>query len=164
MNLPTTYTRTNIIHGMVFYAAGDALATLIVGKFFIWRVLGMMLVGGGIYALEIPAYFAWIARKTSAINGWKGSLLRTAMACVYFNPLWIARHLLFIALFSGAWSGVSPALLTTATLSFLVSVPISLAGNFVIQTFLPERHRFLGSSVFSGVIAVYYALSAIWFA
>lgn len=159
-----TYTRTNILRGMTVYAVGDTVAMMILGKFVVWRVLGMIVVGGVLYALEIPAYFAWIARTTAELTRWRGALARTALAWAYFNPLWIARHLVFVKIFSGASSDVSWALLATASYSFLGSIPISLAGNFIIQNRLPERHRFLGSAIFSGLTAVYYALSAVWFA
>ncbi len=163
IRLPPTYTRTNILRGAIVYAVGDGVAMLILGKFLIWRMLGMMSIGAVVYALEIPAYFAWISRKTAHVLGWKGALARTALAWVYFNPLWIARHLVFVKLFSGAWSEISSALLLTAWYSFLGSIPISLLGNFVIQNILPEKHRFLGSAIFSGLTAIYYALSSVWF-
>ena len=168
MRLPNTYTKTNILRGMAVYAAGDTIAMLILGKFaptqILLRMLGMMLLGGTLYALEIPSYFAWIARKTASVLGWRGQVLRAVLAWGYFNPLWIARHLAFTKVFSGAWSEISSALLPIAFHSFLWSIPISFAGNFVIQNFVPERHRFLASAVFSGFNAIYYALSAVWFA
>jgi hypothetical protein len=164
MHLPSTYTKANILRGMAVYAAGDAIAMVILGKFALLRMLGMMLLGGTVYAMEIPAYFAWISRKTSSVLGWRGQVLRAVLAWCYFNPLWIARHLAFAKVFSGAWSEISSALLLVALNSFLWSIPISFAGNFIIQNFVPERHRFLASAVFSGLNAIYYALSAVWFA
>lgn len=146
------------------YALGDAVAMLILGKFNILQMLGMMLLGGTLYALEIPAYFAWIARKTAHIQGWRGQLLRAVLAWLYFNPLWIARHLAFAKFFGGAWNEISSALLPIAVSSFLWGLPISLTGNFIIQNYVPERHRFLASGIFSGLNAVYYALSATLFA
>jgi hypothetical protein len=164
MRLPQTYTRANILRGGIVYALGEAVAMLILGKFLVWKMLGMMLLGGTLYALEIPAYFAWIARRTAQIQGWKGQLVRAVLAWLYFNPVWIARHLAFAKIFSGAWNQVSWDILPIAAKSFLWSLPISLFGNFIIQNYVPERHRFLASGVFSGLNAVYYALSATMFA
>lgn len=163
IRLPQTYTRMNILRGASVYAIGDTIAMLILGKFLVLRMLGMMAIGAMVYALEIPAYFAWIARKTAHIQGWKGAFVRTVLAWVYFNPLWIARHLAFTKILSGSGNDISLALLTTAWYSFLGSIPISLLGNFVIQNVLPEKHRFLGSAIFSGLTAIYYALSSVWF-
>lgn len=169
--LPSTFTRTNIVRGVCVYTLGDTAAMLILGQFslgqFSWlRMLGVACIGGGLYALEIPAYFAWIARKTALLQGWRNALAKTALAWLYFNPFWIARHLLFLKLLSRQaidWTGLE-ALLHTAWWSFVGSIPISLAGNYVIQNVLPERHRFFGSAVFSGLTAIYYALSARLFA
>lgn len=163
-HLPSTYTKANILRGMVVYAAGDTIAMVILGKFTLLRMLGMMLLGGTIYAMEIPAYFAWISRKTASVLGWRGQILRAMMAWSYFNPLWIARHLAFAKVFSGVWNEISSALVLVALNSFLWSVPISFVCNFIIQNFVAERHRFLASAVFSGLNAIYYALSAVWFA
>ncbi|MCU0425980.1 MAG: hypothetical protein MUF71_10185 [Candidatus Kapabacteria bacterium] len=162
-HLPKTYTPSNILRGASVYAVGDSIAMLILGEFLLVRMFGMMTIGAGVYALEIPAYFAWIARKTAHIQGWRGALARTALAWVYFNPLWIARHLAFGKILSGTGSEISSALLVTAWYSFLGSIPISLLGNFFIQNVLPEKHRFLGSAIFSGLTAIYYALSSAWF-
>ena len=113
---------------------------------------------------RLDPYFRCDCSLCSRKGAVMGEAARTALAWAYFNPLWIARHLVFVKIFSGAWSDVSWALLTTASYSFLGSIPISLVGNFIIQNRLPERHRFLGSAIFSGLTAVYYALSAVWFA
>lgn len=159
-----TYTCENILRGAIVYAAGEAIAMLILGKFSLLRMLGMMLIGGTVYALEIPAYFAWIARKTALLQGWRGQIVRTIAAWLYFNPVWIARHLAFGKVLNGAWNQVSWELLPIAFTSFLWSFPISLTGNFIIQNYVSERHRFLASGIFSGLNAIYYALSATLFA
>ncbi len=164
MSIFDTYTKENIVRGAIVYALGEAVAMLILGKFLWLKMLGMMLLGGTLYALEIPAYFAWISRKTAQIQGLRGQFARAMLAWLYFNPLWIARHLAFGRVFAGAWAGLSWGLLATAGNSFLWSFPISLAGNFIIQNFVPVPHRFLASGIFSGLNAVYYALSAVWFA
>lgn len=156
--------RNDALHGLVIYAAGDTVAALIQGRFLWWRLLGMMLVGGTVYALEIPAYFRWIDRRTAPVHHrGKRAVARTALAMLYFNPLWIARHLLFIAVFSADWDTLQLSLLRTATLSWIVNIPLSLIGNLVIQVVLPLSWRFVGSATFSGLMAVYYALSGVWF-
>ncbi|NJD11140.1 MAG: hypothetical protein FIB01_12160 [Gemmatimonadetes bacterium] len=149
---------------MAIYAGGDTVAALILGEFGWTRVAGLMLAGGFVYAWEIPRYFAWIDRVTAARRGFAGTLVRTALAMLYFNPLWIARHLLFVMLASGRAAEIGWDLLATASASFLGAVPISIAGNFVIQNLLPLRHRFTASALFSAGMAVYYAASLRWFA
>ena len=59
----------------------------------------MVFIGATLYAFEIPNYFSWIVKKTNALKGLKLTLTKTTLAIAYFNPLWIARHLLFIKLF-----------------------------------------------------------------
>lgn len=157
------YTRSNAFRGALIYAAGDTVAAFILGQFSIWRLLGMMLVGGTLYALEIPNYFRWIDKQISPAAGVKSSLQKAGLAMLYFNPLWIARHLLFIKVFSGEWLTISWSLLATATWSFVLNIPLSLLANYLIQNRVPLKWRFTGSAVFSGLMAIYYALSAVWF-
>ncbi len=88
---------------------------------------------------------------------------RTLMAMLYFNPLWIARHLLFIKLFTGRVEEINPGLLVVASWSFLVNIPVSLAANYLIQNHVKMKWRFLASAVFSSLMAVYYALSSVIF-
>ncbi|TAE29098.1 MAG: hypothetical protein EAZ92_07165 [Candidatus Kapaibacterium sp.] len=164
MSIFNTYTKENILNGAVVYALGEVVAMLILGKFMWLKILGMFIVGGTLYALEIPAYFAWLNRKTAQINGLRGQLLRALLSWLFFNPLWVARHMALGLIFSGAWAGISSGLFASASSAFLWSAPVSLSGNFVIQNFVPLRHRFLASGIFSGLHAVYYALSAVWFA
>ena len=155
----------DIVRGMLIYAAGDSLAVLIQGQFRLTRLLGIMLVGGSVYAFEIPRYFAWIDRCPGcAGGGWRTALKRTALALLYFNPLWIARHVLFIKVFTPAWDQISWALVEIGCKSFVVNIPIAAAANYLIQNRLPLRWRFTGSAVFSSLMAIYYALSAVWFA
>jgi hypothetical protein len=157
------YTRANILRGAIIYAAGDTAAALILGEFLWPRMLGISLVGALIYALEIPWYFQWIDRKVSQAKGLRTAMYKTALAMSYFNPLWIARHLLFIQLFSGRWDAITFDLLRIGALSFLVNIPLSLLGNYLIQNAVPLSWRFFASAVFSALMAVYYALSAVWF-
>ena len=153
--------RADVLRGLAIYAGGDMVAALLLGEFRWLRLAGMLLVGGGLYAWEIPAWFRWIDARVPPSRG--ACLKRTGLAMLYFNPLWIARHLLFLKLFSGAFNQIGWGLLRTGLWSFLGNVPLSLAGNFVIQNWLPLRHRFLGSALFSACMAIYYAASARWF-
>lgn len=157
------YTRTEILRGMILYGLGDAAAALLLDRFSLPRCLGMAAVGGLLYALEIPLVFAWIERHIPSAGGVRGGFLRSALATLYFNPLWIARHLLFIALFEGALTVRAPDIAGIALRSFVMNIPVALAANYVIQNFIPLRRRFLASGIFSGLMAVYYALSEVWF-
>lgn len=146
---------------------GDTIAALLLHQFSFTRILGVCLVGALIYAFEIPNYFRWIDKKTTSvtpeITTVKKSLIRTGLALLYFNPLWIARHLLFINLFSGNFYAINFSILSIATKSFLVNVPLSLLANYLIQNVLPYKFRFVASAVFSSLMAIYYALSTVWF-
>jgi len=122
-------------------------------------MLGIMFIGATVYAFEIPNWFAWIEHRTSRMTPLKGSLARTGLALLYFNPLWIARHLLFIALLTGDHSAIGWGLLRLGLLSFAVNIPIAFLANFLIQNRIPLRWRFLASATFSSLMAVYYALS-----
>lgn len=157
------YTKANIIKGAIIYSSGDLIAALLLGEFSIARLLGMMALGATLYAFEIPNYFAWIELKTSALVGIKKMLSKTVLAILYFNPLWIARHLFFIKLFSGNFNQINFNLLEIACLSFLVNIPISFAANYLIQNKVNLSWRFLASAIFSAVMAIYYALSEVIF-
>jgi hypothetical protein len=157
------FSRTNMLRGALIYASGDTIAALIQHDFSWTRLLGMMLVGATFYALEIPYYFAWIEKKVKGRKGFVNSLFKTSLAMLYFNPLWIARHLLFINLFSGNLENINLSLLSIASWSFLVNIPISLLGNYVIQNLIPLKWRFISSAIFSALLAIYYAMSMVWF-
>jgi hypothetical protein len=150
--------------GAFIYAAGDTIAALILGDFSIIRLLGMMLIGATIYAWEIPSYFRWIDRRTKGIeHKIKHAFTRTLLAFLYFNPLWIARHLIFIAILSSNPENITYTLLKTAIISWFFNIPISIIGNAIIQLGLPLKWRFAGSAIFSGLMAIYYAMSGVWF-
>lgn len=157
------YTKSNILRGALIYSSGDLIAALILGEFSITRLFGIMMIGATLYALEIPNYFAWIERRTKEINGIKKTLTKTGLAILYFNPLWIARHLLFIHFFSGNFDTVDWNILKIASLSFLVNIPISFVANFLIQNKVNLDWRFLASAIFSALMAIYYALSEVIF-
>ena len=152
-----------MLRGGLIYTAGDTAAALLTGAFSPARTLGILLVGATVYAFEIPNYFRWIDRRVTGATGPGAAIRRTGLAMLYFNPLWIARHLLFIRLFSGQFNQIGWPLLHTGLTSFLVNIPISLTANYLIQNRVPLRWRFVASAAFSALMAVYYALSAVWF-
>jgi len=140
----------------VIYAAGDTAAALFTCGFSLWRMLGVMAVGGLIYSFEVPAWFRWI-------NGRYSGIPRAAMAVLYFNPLWITRHLAFICLFSRDFSGISPVLAAVALKGFAVNLPVVFVVNYLIQNSIPLKWRFFSSAVFSSLMAVYYPLCRMLF-
>ncbi len=157
------YTMSNIIRGGLIYTLGDTIAALI-GDDFSWvRMLGILLIGATLYAIEIPNYFSWIDRKVQNTGTFLSSIKRASMAMLYFNPLWIARHILFIKLFSGHFSDINWRLISIGFMSFLINIPVSLGANYLIQNKISLKHRFLASAIFSGLMAIYYSLSAHWF-
>jgi hypothetical protein len=151
------YRLSDVFRGLVIYPLGDTVASLILHEFCIYRLAGMAAVGALLYSLEIPAWFSYI---NSRYNG----LQRTLMAILYFNPLWIARHLLFIYLFTGHISTVHWSILVVAVKSFSLNLPVAFAANYIIQNKISLNWRFLASAVFSSLMAVYYALSRVIFA
>ncbi|WP_452229737.1 hypothetical protein [Lacinutrix sp. MEBiC02404] len=153
------YKKQNILKGALIYSAGDSIAAFLLDEFSYHRLLGMMLIGATFYAFEIPNYFDWIVKKTQFLKGIKATLTKTVLAILYFNPLWIARHLLFIKLFSGKFEAIGFHLLEIAFWSFLVNIPISFTANYIIQNRFKLKWRFMGSAVFSAIMAIYYALS-----
>jgi hypothetical protein len=162
------YKPSNIIKGGLIYAAGDTLAVLITNGFVfadvdVYRVLGILLIGATLYTLEIPNYFKWIDRKVPTSGTTKNALIRASMAMLYFNPLWIARHVLFIQLLSRNYDTIGWGILLTGCISFVVNIPVSLFANYLIQNKVSLKHRFLASAIFSGLMAIYYSLSDVWF-
>lgn len=157
------YTKQNILKGAVIYTIGDTIAALLLNEFLVTRLLGMLLIGATIYAFEIPNYFAWIEKKTVDKKGVKKTFLKTILAIMYFNPLWIARHLFFIGLFSLKFENLNWTLLTIAFWSFLFNIPISFIANYIIQNKIKLNWRFMASAIFSGLMAIYYALSMVFF-
>ncbi|MBL1280327.1 MAG: hypothetical protein COA33_008655 [Fluviicola sp.] len=158
------YKINNIAKGGFIYAAGDTVAAVISDDFSWMRLLGIFLIGATVYAFEIPNYFKWIDKKVTGTPGLKTSMTRALMAMLYFNPLWIARHILFIMLVSGNFDAIGWGLLLTGVISFAINIPVSLGANYIIQNKIELKHRFLASAIFSGFMAVYYSLSAVWFA
>ena len=164
---------------MLIYGVGDTIAALLSGEFVLLRLIGMSLVGALIYGAEIPHYFRWVDEKTQDHKAqekhlkssegkrenlpvlrqyWKRSLHRTLLAMLYFNPLWVTRHLVFIAFFSGVVDSISLSLFYVALHSFLIAIPITATTNLFIQNIIPLTYRFMASAFFSCSMAIYYPL------
>jgi hypothetical protein len=158
------YLKKNIIRGAIIYPAGDTIAALLLHEFCWSRFFGMAFIGATVYAFEIPNFFTWIERKTKNLNGIKQTFAKTLLAIGYFNPLWIARHLFFIKLFSFQLNQVGWDILLISSQSFLVNIPISFLANYLIQNVIKLEWRFLASAVFSALMAIYYAMSYVLFA
>mgnify|MGYP000600187769 CR=1 FL=1 len=139
------------------------LASLISGGFSPARAIGMTLIGGLLYALEIHTWFGWLAKRypepASPGQRWQ----RAALAWCWFNPLWIARHALFIRLLGGRTNEIDFSLLTIGATSFALNMPVALAANYLIQNRLALRWQVMASAGFSAIMAVYYAMSEVWF-
>lgn len=147
-----------MLRGALIYSLGDTAGMLIRGEFVLTRALALALIGGTLYAWEVPAWFRWIDRRFPKQAGRLASWRRALAALVYFNPLWIARHLLFLKLGAGLWGEVTTSLLLVGARSFAVNLPLTALGNYVIQNRLPARQRFAASAIFSSLMAVSYAL------
>ena len=153
------YTKKNIVRGAIIYSAGDTIAALLLHEFSWNRLLGMVLIGATVYAFEIPNYFKWIDKRTADLTHTKLWVSKTLWAILYFNPIWIARHLLFIKLFEGDFDAINIDLLRIASWSFLFNIPISFIANAIIQNKIKISWRFMASAIFSALMAIYYAMS-----
>lgn len=154
---------TGYLTGGIIYMTGDTIAAIIQGEQSIVRSAGIFIIGATLYAFEIKTWFAWIEKKAATRAGIQRVVFKTGMALVYFNPLWVARHLCFIYLLSGRGSLISTGLLWTALMSFLVNIPISVLANYLIQNCTPLAYRFWASATFSALMAIYYSMSSVWF-
>src|SRR5690606_31697107 len=149
--------------GGLIYMSGDTIAAVIIDQFSWIRLLGIFALGATLYSFEIPQYFRWIEKVITKYQGWKKIALKTSMALLYFNPLWIARHLMFVYLFSGMMDLITWDLLRVGLISFAVNIPVSILANYLIQNKISLKYRFFASAVFSGIMAIYYAMSSVWF-
>lgn len=150
------YRTADVIRGLLIYPAGDTAAALLTGSFSPLRLAGMMALGGLVYAWEIPAWFRWI-------NAGYTGMSRAAMAVLYFNPLWIARHLAFICLLSGRTGDIAPELFIVSLKGFAVNLPVAFLVNYLIQNRTPLKWRFAASAAFSALLAIYYPLCRVIF-
>ncbi len=150
------------LRGGLIYAGGDSIASALTGDFLLQRALGIFLIGSTLYAVEIPAYFRWLDKSFSQAGRWQ-PIKKAVLAQAFFNPIWIARHLAFVKLFSNRWREIDWRLLNLGTDSFLHILPIGLLMNYIIQNRVPLNRRFLASAAYSASMAVYFALSEVLF-
>ncbi len=155
--------RRDAMYGGLIYFLGDTIAAILLGEFAWTRLIGMTLIGSTLYAIEIPTYFRWIDKTVTAKGGLLPKIQKTVLAVLFFNPIWIARHLLFIKLFSLQFDQINLGLLNIAWVSFLGAIAIGIPANYIIQNLIKINWRFVASSIFSGLMAIYYALSATGF-
>lgn len=158
------WTLRNIISGLIIYAIGDTAGALIAGEFSWLRMVGMSLIGGFWYAGEIPLVYKWIDGRVAHLqDGFKKGMIKTTWASLYFNPLWVARHLLFINLLMLNFGAIQWGLLEAGLWSFLLGLVPSYIGNYAIQNWVVFDWRFVASAVFSAIMAVYYAVTPLLF-
>ncbi|MBN8659945.1 MAG: hypothetical protein BWY75_00915 [bacterium ADurb.Bin425] len=181
----------NLAVGWLLYPTGDFLGQLILhpSHISIERLLAITLMGGLVYRFEIPRWFKTLdsikfddetiekfqllkllTRENPAetahkqILNWLG---RTLGAMLYFNPLWISRHIYVIFISTNHQfmpSNMTPLaavghFLAVGGNSFLINLPISFLGNYIIQQRLPITYRFLGSATLSSLMAILYAVA-----
>lgn len=175
---PGPSTIATLLVGWFLYPVGDLIGQLIMGHVSIARLVAVALVGGLLYRFEVPAWFRFIdGIRVTRTNGplrlfarsdqkpaplnWVGRML---MAMLYFNPLWIARHLFIIMVVTApsfgaiAWGSTLAAALSLGLASFVTNLPISLIGNYIVQQRLSPQNRFIGSATLSGVMVIKYAI------
>lgn len=178
----------NLVVGWILYPLGDFIGQCLLGTPSFERTVVIALMGGIIYRFEVPRWFAFLdkirasekrakafpfnlfLKQEAEENGkhrlnWLG---RTAGAMSYFNPLWIARHVFIIYVTTHHLSiemessKVVMHFVGLGLKSFIVNLPISIIGNYIIQERLPLTYRFAGSATLSGIFAISYALEY-WF-
>lgn len=168
----------NTLIGWFLYPLGDLIGQLIMGHVSIPRLIAVALIGGLVYRFEVTAWFRLIDRvritrtagpmrflarpgeQPAALN-WVGRML---LAMMYFNPLWIARHLFIIMVATApsigaiAWGQTLASALSLGLTSFLTNLPLALIGNYIVQQKLSPQTRFLGSATLSGIMVIKYAI------
>lgn len=158
------YTKKDIFWGGILLALSDSIAAIMTDQFTWIRFVGMLIIGATLYAIEIPNYFYWLEKFTdNHFKGLKRKVLKSVAVVIFFNPLWIFRHYIFIYLLIGEFDLINLPLLKSASISYAFNVPISLIGNYLIQNKMPLKWRFIGSSVFSVIMILYYTMGQVWF-
>ncbi len=167
--------RTRLLTALI-YPLGDIVAQVILQEFHLYRVISLTFLAFAFYQWEIPRWFKFLDNITaskpisilslSLTNNNKLNWLgKTLGAMSYFNPLWIARHMFFISLSTINWLGVIDfkglilSSLILGTKSFLVNLPISILGNYIVQARLKLEYRFLGSVILTSLMTICYALA-----
>ncbi len=155
----------------LIYPAGDLIAQFILQEFSLYRTLSLTFLALAFYQWEVPMWFKMLDKfvflkdKKNSDSHKLNWLGRTIGAIIYFNPLWIARHMFFISLGKVGYSGLAnlnELLLNSLILggkSFLINLPISFIGNFIVQVKLKLEHRFLGSVILTNIMAICYAIA-----
>lgn len=155
------YTSRDLLTGLLIYGIGDLTASLLTDELSLLRAVGMALVGTCLYGLEIPHYFRWVERQTRGLSGAKLVASKTALAMLYFNPLWVVRHLAIISWLNG--ENFELVILPIALKSFVSALPLTIVANIVIQNLIALKYRFMASALFSCFMAITYPLLAAWF-
>jgi hypothetical protein len=159
------YRKKDAFWGGLLLACSDSFAAYLINQFSWPRFIGMLILGATIYTLETVNVFHWIEKtSTDRYRGIKAKLFKTIAIILFFNPLWIFRHYVFIDIFSGNFNSIELAMLSTASFTYLVNIPFSFIMNYVIQNEIPLKHRFIGASMISAIMAIFFALSKLWFA
>lgn len=155
---------TNIFGGIIFMI-GDTIASVMVDQFSIIRALSVFIIGASLYAFEIQLFFKWVDKFTKRFkkNKRKKRIVKSIIVLLYFNPLWITRHLCLLYIVSGKASTINVYLFKIGLISFLVNIPISVIANYYIQNKIVLKYRFIASALFSGLMAIYYSMSSQWF-
>lgn len=158
------YNKKDILWGGIILAVSDGLAAYLTGGFSWIRFIGLLIIGSTLYAIEIPTFFSWLENYAkSKFTGIKRKLIKTIAVVIFFNPLWLFRHFAFIDILTGQTELINYHLLQTASISYIINVPLSLIGNFIIQNIIPLEWRFLSSSIYSAIMIMYFALSQVYF-
>jgi len=124
--------------------------------------VGILFLGGLVYAFEIPNYLKWLSRKFYKDDVYT-KIFSTVLFTLYFNPLWIARHLLVLNLFKGNFNQINWDLLRVGLDSFIYSFFFTLPINYLIINKVPVKWKFGITAVFSSSMAIFYALSEVIF-
>jgi len=154
------FTKKDIFWGGSLLAISDTIAAYLTNEFSVSRLLGMLFIGATLYAIEIPNYFDWLEKFVNKrYKGIKKSIVKTIASNLFFNPLWIFRHFVFIYLFLGRMDMINTELLNAALMSYIFNIPISIIGNYIIQNKISLEWRFVSNSIFMAILTLYYALS-----
>ena len=158
------FNKKDILWGGIILAVSDGLAAYLTQGFSWTRFFGLLIIGSTLYAVEIPTFFAWIENYTKThFTGLKSKIIKAVAVVIFFNPLWLFRHFAFIDIFTGHFDLINCHLLQTASLSYLVNIPMSLIGNYIIQNVISLDWRFIASSIYSAIMIIYFALSQVYF-
>ena len=130
--------------------------------FSIRRLLGILFLGGFIYSVEIPFVLKWLNKKF-IYDELIIKITKSVLFTLYFNPLWIARHILVLNLFKGNYALINWHLLEVGFNSFIYSFLFTLPVNYIIINLIPQKYKFPITAVFSSSMAIYYALSEVFF-